>query len=252
MAPKVPERARLAVRGDARLTARPCADPPSFAVVIPAYDCAATVGAAVRDVTALGLPVVVVDDGSTDETAAIAAAAGAAVVRNPDNRGKGESLRRGMRHCGALGYSHVVTMDGDGQHLAGEIDALVAAARGRPRAIIVGQRIVDPGNVAARKLFGNRFANRWVAIACGESIPDTQSGFRVYPIADTCALGCRSRRFAFETEVLIRAVQAGIAVVSVPVDVYYPPPHERRSHYRPWADTVRIIFVVLGLIFRVY
>ena len=89
-------------------------------------------------------------------------------------------------------------------------------------------------------------------IACGLALPDMQSGFRVYPVARTLGLGVRARHFAFETEVLIRAVRAGIEIESVPVAVYYPPPGQRASHYRGFVDTVRIIFVVLGLIFRLW
>ena len=230
----------------------PSSESPSFAVVIPAYDCAATIEAAVVGARSHRVPVVVVDDGSTDRTAEIAERAGAAVLRNERNLGKGASLRRGLRWCAGQGVSHAVSMDGDGQHLANQLPVLFAAAAAQPGAIVIGQRIVDPQSVSANKLFGNRFANRWVEIACKEVIPDTQSGFRVYPVEETQSLGCRAERFAFETEVLIRAVRAELTIVSVPVEVYYPPPAQRTSHYRPWADTVRIIFVVLGLIFRVY
>lgn len=206
----------------------------------------------VSSLRGLGLPVVVIDDGSTDRTAELAAAAGAIVLANQRNIGKGASLRRGLEWCADRGASHAVTMDADGQHLTSEVPVLLSAVRAHPQAIIVGQRVIDPAAVARNKLFGNQFANRWVEIACRAAIPDTQSGFRCYPVAATLALRCRARRFAFETEVLIRAVRAGMPVVSVPVSVFYPPPSERTSHYRPWLDTVRIILVVLGLIFRVY
>jgi glycosyltransferase involved in cell wall biosynthesis len=225
---------------------------PSFAIVIPAYDCAATIEGAVAGALGHPLPVVVVDDGSTDQTASVAERAGATVLRNRRNLGKGESLRRGLRHCREQGFSHAVSMDGDGQHLPDQIPVLIAAAVDHPNSIVVGQRIIDPSTVSASRLFGNRFANRWVEIACHEAIPDTQSGFRVYPVEATLALSCRARRFAFETEVLIRAVRHRLSIVSIPIEVYYPPPEVRTSHFRPWVDTVRIIFVVLGLIFRIY
>src|SRR6185369_5505444 len=146
----------------------------------------------------------------------------------------------------------VLTMDGDGQHLSNQIPVLLGAAEESVPTLVVGARQVDNQSVAPIKLFGNRFANRWVEIACGIAIPDTQSGFRVYPLPEVSALGARARRFGYETEVLIRAVRAGIPIRSVPVQVYYPPIDERVSHFRPVLDTIRIIFIVLGLIFRLW
>lgn len=225
---------------------------PHTGILIPALNCASTIAAAVRGALAQVPLVLVVDDGSTDETAARAAAAGATVVSHDTNCGKGAALATGLTWMGERGVRRVVTMDGDGQHLSGEIPVLLAAAEESPAALIVGARQVDTQSVAPIKLFGNRFANRWVEIACGTAIPDTQSGFRVYPLPQATALGVRARRFGYETEVLIRAVRAGIAIRSVPVKVYYPPIHERVSHFRPVVDTIRIIFIVLGLIFRVW
>ena len=223
----------------------------TFVAVIPAYDCAGSIDSVVADARQYVDTVVVVDDGSRDQTSTIASRAGATILRNPRNLGKGASLRRALAWARGT-YTHVVTMDGDGQHLASQLPVVMAAARSSPKAITIGQRIIDAEVVSPNKLFGNRFANRWVEIACDERIPDTQSGFRIYPVEVTLDLGTRADRFAFETEVLIRAVHAGLCIQSVPVDVYYPPANERTSHYRPFVDTVRIIFVVLGLIFRLY
>jgi glycosyltransferase involved in cell wall biosynthesis len=222
------------------------------AVLIPALDCERTIVATVRDAKEIVGTVVVVSDGSTDATAEKAAAAGAEVVCHATNLGKGAALETGMRLLVQRGFTHVLTMDGDGQHLGDQIPMLVKVAQENPHALVVGARQVVPGATTALKLFGNRFANRWVEIACGQRLPDTQSGFRVYPLPQTLDLRVRARRFAFETEVLIRAAREGLPIVSVPVQVYYPPPRERASHYRPFRDTVRIIFVVLGLIFRLW
>ncbi|MEO8606199.1 MAG: glycosyltransferase family 2 protein [bacterium] len=221
------------------------------AVLIPAYDCAATIEAVVRGARTTCAEVLVVDDGSADDTAARAAAAGAQVLRFPSNRGKGAALRAGMAALAARGMSHALTMDGDGQHLARELPALLAAAAAEPRALIIGARRIGTQEVKPVKLFGNRFANRWVEIASGLALPDSQSGLRVYPLTATLELGASAERFAFETEILIRAARAGMPIESLPVDVYYPPAAERVSHYAPWRDTLRIIGVVLGLIFRV-
>jgi len=222
-----------------------------FAALIPALDCEATIQAVVRG-TRLHLPrVLVVDDGSTDRTADAAKAAGAEVLRLPVNRGKGAALRVGMQALRDLGVSHVLTLDGDGQHLTEDIPSFVAASAAAPEALLLGARQHEPGSLAPIRLFGNRFANRWVEIACGRSFEDTQSGFRVYPVAATLALGCRAERFAFETEVLIRAVRAGLEVRSLPVRVYNPPMHERISHFRGFSDSTRIVFTVVRLLLRI-
>jgi glycosyltransferase involved in cell wall biosynthesis len=223
-----------------------------LAVLIPALNCAGTIAGVVADAGKHAATVLVVDDGSVDDTAERSRRAGAEVVSHPVNLGKGAALSTGMRALSERGFSHAVTMDGDGQHLAGEIPVLLQAASSSPEALVVGARRVESQRVAGVNLFGNRFADRWVAIACGRSIRDTQSGFRVYPLATTLALGVRSGRFAFETEVLIRASRAKIPIISVPVQVHYPPPEKRLSHYRKVRDTARIVLVVLGMMLRVW
>ncbi len=221
-------------------------------MLIPALDCEATVGEVVCGARTHVSRVLVVDDGSRDATADAAKAAGAEVVRHAANRGKGAALRTGMRILQARGATHALTMDGDGQHLATELPALLRAAAADPSALVLGARQHEPGSLAPIRVFGNRFANRWVRIACGAALDDTQSGLRVYPLRETLALGCRSDRFAFETEVLIRAVRTGRPVRSVPVAVYNPPPGERTSHFRAFSDPLRIVLTVVALILRVW
>ena len=221
-------------------------------MLIAALDCEATVGDVVRGARAHVSRVLVVDDGSSDATGDVAKAAGAEVVRSAENRGKGAALRTGMRMLFERGTTHALTMDGDGQHLASEIPALLHAAAADPAALVLGARRHPPGSLAPIRVFGNRFANRWVRIACGAALDDTQSGFRVYPLRETIALGCRADRFAFETEVLIRAVRAGLPLRAVPVAVYNPPPGKRTSHFRGFSDSLRIVLTVVGLMLRVW
>ncbi len=224
------------------------------AVLIPAFNAERSIAAVVAGTLRHVSTVVVVDDGSVDRTAEEARAAGATVIQHAVNRGKGAALQTGMRWLTENHFCRALTLDADGQHLPEEIPRLLEAAEADRDAIWIGDRQLERLTEVTTpiKRFGNRFANRWVEIACGMSIPDTQSGFRIYPIATTLALGVRAQRFAFETEVLIRARRAGITVHSVPVKVYYPRPEERISHFRPFADTVRIIFVVVGLILRLW
>jgi glycosyltransferase involved in cell wall biosynthesis len=221
------------------------------AALIPALDCEATIGAVVRGTLGHLPRVLVVDDGSNDRTADAAKAAGAEVLRQPANRGKGAALRAGLQALSQSGATHALTLDGDGQHLPEEIPLLLRASAETPRALVLGARQHLPGSLARIRVFGNRFANRWVRIACGERLEDTQSGFRVYPIAETLALGCHAHRFAFETEVVIRAARARLPIRSVPVRVYNPPRGEGTSHFRGFSDALRIVLTVIGLLLRI-
>jgi len=232
-------------------TAAKLATPYRVAVLIPAFDCARTIAAVVRGAAGNCERVLVVDDGSSDDTAAIARAAGADVIRHEVNRGKGAALRTGLVRLLADGYTHAFSVDGDGQHLADEMAVLLDASREAPGAIVLGARRIAPEQeVAPIKRFGNEFANWWVSLAAGIELKDTQTGFRVYPIARTLELGVQAARYEFESEVLILAARRGIEIRTCDVAVYYPPPGERVSHYAPWSDTCRIIVTVVSFLVR--
>src|ERR1700677_1730945 len=155
-----------------------------FAVVIPAYQEAATIGAIVAGCRAADcvLDVIVVDDGSTDATADHARSAGARVLRNDRNQGKGASLARGFAAAMELDAGWVVTLDGDGQHRPDDLVQVFARARETPDRIIIGSRRAD-GHAAPRaRYIANRVADFWVSLASGHAVDDSQSGFRVYPM----------------------------------------------------------------------
>jgi glycosyltransferase involved in cell wall biosynthesis len=193
---------------------------------------------------------VVVDDGSGDETGTRAAAAGAEVVVHERNAGKGAALATGLRALAAGGVARALTLDADGQHLPAEIPALLAASDADPAAIVVGVRKKAGHPIRALNRFGNWVADRLLHAIAGQPLPDTQSGFRVYPVRATLALGVQGVRYDFETEVLLRAARRGMRLVGVPVDVYYPPVAERVSHFKPGRDTLRIIETVVRVIAR--
>jgi glycosyltransferase involved in cell wall biosynthesis len=219
-----------------------------IAALVPAFNAAGSIAAVVRGTRAVVPRVVVVDDGSGDGTAVAAEAAGAEVIRHDANQGKGAALLSGLRHLAAGGIARALTLDADGQHLPDQIPVLLAASEAAPGAIVVGVRRKEGFEIKRAARFGNWIADellRWIA---GRPLPDTQSGFRVYPVAGTLALGVRGTRYDFETEVLLRAARAGMPLVGVPVAVYYPPVADRVSHYRPWADTLRIIRSVLRVV----
>jgi glycosyltransferase involved in cell wall biosynthesis len=221
----------------------------SYVALIPALDCGATIADVVTGCLEHLGRVLVVDDGSTDDTAEEARGAGAEVLSHGRNLGKGAALGSGLRHLEGRGASHAVSLDGDGEHIPAEIPKLVAASLERPGALVLGSRPSDSAPAAINR-FGNQFANVWVRIATGRDLGDTQCGLRVYPIAATLALSPVGRRFDFETEILIRGARAGLEICSVPVRVDYPPRERRRSHYDKLWDTLRIIEMVVGLMLR--
>jgi glycosyltransferase involved in cell wall biosynthesis len=221
---------------------------PRLAALIPAYQATATIGDVVRGTRAVLATVLVVDDGSTDATGDVARAAGAIVLRQSPNAGKGTALLRGFRQLADDGFTHAVTLDADGQHYPDEIPVLLGALAANPSALVVGVRRKEGQAIKAIARFGNVVADRLMRVIAGQPLPDTQSGFRVYPLAATLALGATGTRYDFETEVLFRAAHRRLPLVGVPVRVYYPPIAERVSHYRPWVDTLRIIRTVLRVI----
>jgi glycosyltransferase involved in cell wall biosynthesis len=221
-----------------------------LAALVPAYNAAATVAAVVTGARRHVARVVVIDDGSTDETAAVARGAGAEVVRCVPNRGKGAALVTGLGRLAEHGIARALTLDADGQHLSDEMPVLVAASDAAPAAIVVGVRQKAGHEIARANRFGNWIADRLLRALAGRPLPDTQSGFRVYPVAATLALGAKGTRFEFETEILLLAARRGVEVIGVPVRVHYPPVAERVSHFRPWQDTLRIIATVLRVLGR--
>jgi glycosyltransferase involved in cell wall biosynthesis len=218
------------------------------AIVIPAYEEAATIGTIVRRCHALlDADVIVVNDGSQDDTACVAAQSGARVLSHPANYGKGVSLTDGMRAAIERGAVSVVTMDGDGQHRPEDLPRLLACSVAWPRHVVIGSRRAGGGEAPRARFLANRVADFWVSWAARHPIDDSQSGFRVYP-ADLIRRLTDGRRlasgFAFESEILIEAARLGFRTVSVAIPTIYGSMLQRRSHFRPVSDITRIVFIV--------
>jgi glycosyltransferase involved in cell wall biosynthesis len=224
-------------------------------VVIPAYQEAATIGLIVGQCRRLPEVscVVVIDDGSQDETAAIAADNGATVLRHMHNLGKGASLMRGMLAAVQAGASQVATLDGDCQHRPEDLPRLLECSRHWPRHIIIGSRRAS-GEAAPRARFiANRIADFWISWAAGHPINDSQSGFRVYPAEFVQLMAAhppRATGFAFESEILIEAARFGFVTVAVDIPTVLGTALNRRSHYRPVADTTEIVLMVARKLLR--
>ena len=221
----------------------PTPPPPSLAVVIPAFDAAATLPGVLERVRGVvpGAAVVVVDDGSDDETACAAAAGGALVVRHPANRGKGRALASGLGAALAIGAPAVVTMDADGQHPPEAIPVLVRVLEEGSWDLVVGSRARGAGMPAGRQA-SNWLSSALVSRAVGFRVPDSQSGFRAMRRDVAAAVRPRGERYEFETEFLIVAARLGFQVGSVAVPTVYD---GTPSHFRYGADTLAIASVFL-------
>ena len=210
---------------------------PSLLTVIPAFN----EGSTIADVVARALahtPVLVIDDGSTDETAARAEAAGAEVIRHRRRLGKGQAIRTGMAAAAVRGATAVVTLDGDGQHDPADIPRLRAAAEALPGALVIGGRLAQSDPLGPGRLNAVRVAGFFVNWATGLRVEDTQSGFRLYPLDRVRDLPTRRGGFVFETEVLIAAARRGLTIREVPVRT--SPRTAQCSRFRPVVDGVLI------------
>lgn len=189
--------------------------------------------------------VVVVNDGSTDATASVLAAMpDVVVVDHGVNRGKGEALVTGFAYARTTGYTHVVTLDTDGQHRPEDLGTFLSAIAAAPGTLWLGDRglLAEDGveNAPGSSVFGCRFSNFWVALETGLRLTDTQTGYRAYPVAGIPRDGLTARRYDFEIEIIVRAAWMGTPVGMVPIAVIYPPRRERVSHFHPWRDNARL------------
>ncbi|MCU7917515.1 MAG: glycosyltransferase family 2 protein [Candidatus Thiodiazotropha sp. (ex Epidulcina cf. delphinae)] len=222
------------------------------AVVIPVYNEAATI----REVVTAALHqvdhVIVVDDGSVDESAQQLADLDIHLLRHTRNQGKATALQSGFDHALTLNASAVITLDGDGQHNPGEIPNLLISMRENPRSIIIAARLKQRHNAPRLRLFANRFADFWVSWAAGYPVTDSQSGFRLYPsgLLRSIRLNTsKERGFVFESEIVIEAASHNFYSVSVPVESIYRT-GGRQSHYKPWTDTWRIVRMIAWRLIR--
>ena len=210
-------------------------------VIIATYNNAATVGKVIEDVAQFTKNIIVINDGSTDDTLAlIEQFSFVNLITYPNNVGKGWALRKGFKLAAQLNYKYAITIDSDGQHFAKDLPAFIEKLALQKDALIIGARNMNQSTVPGKSSFGYKFSNFWFKIETGIECQDTQTGYRLYPIYLLKDVKFFTRKYEFEIEVLVRSAWKGIAVAHVPVTVYYPPKNERISHFRPFKDFTRI------------
>ena len=218
----------------------------NFCTLIPTYNNCKTLGNIIERTLAVCSDIVVVNDGSTDNTANVLGSfsenKNITVVSYPKNKGKGYALRVGLQKARELGFDYAVTVDSDGQHFPEDIPLLLNAAKdaNESRILVVGSRNLKAEGMPEKNTFANNFSNFWFKVQTLRKLPDTQTGFRLYSLHSLPNLKILTRRYETELELLVFSAWRNVKMIPTQVRVYYPPQGERVSHFRPFADFTRI------------
>ncbi len=222
----------------------------SCCVLIPTYNNSTTIEQVIKDVLEYSDDVCVVNDGSTDNTLALLSKFSQIKLHSyQKNVGKGWALRKGFAFARKHNYDYAITLDSDGQHFADDLPTMLDALEKNKNAIVIGSRNMNQSSVPGKSSFGNKFSTFWFTMETGITVPDTQSGYRLYPVKALEGIGFFTYKYEFEIEVIVRGSWSGLDVIAVPAKVYYPPAEERISHFRPFKDFSRISVLNTVLVF---
>ena len=211
-------------------------DPVKTCVIIPTYNEAKAIAGLVKEIKRQNLDVLVVDDGSGDNTAQIAKDSGAIVLRNEINQGKGASLIKGFNYALNQDYDAVITMDGDGQHLPEDIPYFIRLAAYSDGAIFIGNRMQRTKNIPLVRFLTNKFMSWLLSGIARQKIPDTQCGFRLIKKEALKKVPLATSKYETESEILIRGSRLGFKIESVPIKTIYM---GEKSRINPFIDTLR-------------
>ena len=218
-----------------------------FLIIIPHYNHPATLRQVCKQALAQKWPVLVADDGSDHSPEALLAGLPVTLLRYTKNRGKGAVILDAAEWAYEHGFTHIITLDADGQHDPSDCQKLVRLSEKYPRALVIGVRKFDK-SVPASSRFGRKFGGFWVHFQTGKPIRDIQSGYRCYPVEILRAVQTWTRRYTFEVEIVVRARWAGFDVRETKVSVKYP--ETRISHFGKFKDNWRLTLLNTYLTMR--
>lgn len=215
---------------------------PRFCIVVPAYQEGKRIGGVVAQIRRYSPEVLVVDDGSADDTEKAAREAGAEVIRHPQNRGKGAALNTAFTAAMERGYDFVITMDADGQHAPEDIPGLIEAFLAGAGDVIVGNRMDRTENMPRVRRMTNSFMSWLLSREMKQWVPDTQCGYRLIGAKALPYARTESQRFAAESEVLLDLADRGMKFGAAPIKVIYG---DEKSKIRPFRDAMRFFGMLL-------
>jgi len=212
-------------------------------VIIPTYNEARAIGDLVREIRNQNLEVIVIDDGSKDNSSQIARDCGATVLRNQRNEGKGASLIKGFSYALSKDFDAVITMDGDGQHQPQDIQSFIHLAKNSDSAIFIGNRMLKTKPMPWLRLLTNKFMSWLISVITKQDIPDSQCGFRLIKKEVLERIELKTLRYETESEILIESFRLGFKIESVPIRTVYS---GEKSQIKPFSDTLRFIRFIIS------
>lgn len=227
-----------------------------IAVIVPTYNNYKTITRVVDSLLEYTSDIIVVNDGSTDSTSELLKRYidKIKIIQYSPNQGKGYALVTGFKKAMELGFRYALTIDSDGQHYASDMVNFVTEIEQYPDSFIVGSRLLQQENMSGGSTFANKFSNFWYRLQTGINLPDTQSGYRLYPLAKMGNMKIRTSRYEAELEMLVFSAWRGIDMRPIKISVYYAPKEEKVSHFRPFQDFFRIsvlnsVLVLLAIVY---
>jgi len=212
-------------------------------VIIPTFNESKNIAGLIKKIRQLGLEIIIIDDGSQDNTPEIAGNNGAFVLCNKENEGKGASLIKGFNYALGKGFDAVITMDGDGQHLPEEIPYFIRTAQYSNGSIFIGNRMSKIKNMPYLRIITNKFMSWLISLVSGQNIPDTQCGFRLIKREVLEKISLKTAKFETESEIIIKASRLGFKIESIPIKTIYA---GEKSQINPLVDTLRFIKFIIG------